>query len=468
MSFAVTTSYAPKRNLRIATGIALILASLLIGVFTNMPHALAFSNGQTESIVIGQSNLSSGVSGAGPSGLLSPEGIAFDSSGNLWVADAGNGRVLEFKAPLSTDEKASIVLGEPNFNTTTECFGEEVIPASCLSTPTGLAFDSSGNLWVSDSTDSRVVEFKTPFTTGENASMVLGQPNLTTGENPDQVPTPSNFNPGSALGGMAFDSAGNIWVTDTGFYRVLEFRAPFSMGESASTVLGWSNFTAGMFEQTPPTASSLAGPMDVHFDSSGNLWVADEHNNRIVEFKPPFSNGEAASAAIGQPNTTTFNGLCIVEPGISCLSTPQFFTFDKSGGMWVADTTDFRAVHFNAPLSSGENASTVLGLGNFTASGPIDGIANATATDLAAPEGIALDPSGNLWVSDGGSNRVVEFAVTSSATSATTSTSNSTSSTTSTPVPEFPASALVITCIVSVAFVALISRRFRVRPEITG
>jgi sugar lactone lactonase YvrE len=465
--FALSWSHAPKRNLRIAAGIALILASLLIGIFTNVPHALAFSNGQTESIVIGQSNLSSSVSGAGPSGLLSPEGIAFDSSGNLWVADAGNGRVLEFKAPLSTDEKASIVLGEPNFNTTTECFAESVIPASCLSTPTGLAFDSSGNLWVSDSTDSRVVEFKTPFATGENASMVLGQPNLTTGENPDQVPTASNFNPGEALGGMTFDSAGNIWVTDTGFNRVLEFKAPFSMGESASTVLGWSNFTAGAFEQSPPTASSLAGPMDVHFDSSGNLWVADEHNNRIVEFKPPFSNGEAPSAAIGQPDTSTFNGLCIVEPGTFCLSTPQFFTFDKSGGMWVSDTTDFRAVHFNAPLSSGENASTVLGLDNFTASGPIDGIANATATDLSAPEGIALDPSGNVWVSDGGSNRVVEFAVTSSATSATTSTSSSTS-TTSTPVPEFPASALVITCIVSVAFVALISRRFRLRPEITG
>ncbi|HYB03415.1 MAG TPA: hypothetical protein VED17_03060, partial [Nitrososphaerales archaeon] len=118
--------------------------------------------------MIGQPSFTSNTAAATASGLSDPQGIAFDSSGNLWVSDATNGRILEFTAPLSMDEAASLVLGEPNFTTSADpCFDTSFINAACISLPEGLAFDSSGDLWVSDSSQNRILEFKAPFSNDE-------------------------------------------------------------------------------------------------------------------------------------------------------------------------------------------------------------------------------------------------------------------------------------------------------------
>ena len=115
------------------------------------------------------------TSGATTTGLVAPFALAFDSGHNLWVADAGGNRVLEYKTPLSTHEAASLVIGQSSFTT--------LAPATTsagLNTPNGLAFDSSGNLWVVDSSNNRVLEFKTPSQPGEAASLVIVKSNFTT------------------------------------------------------------------------------------------------------------------------------------------------------------------------------------------------------------------------------------------------------------------------------------------------
>ena len=90
----------------------------------------------------------------------------------------------------------------------------------------GLAFDSSGNLWVSDNSNNRVLEFRPPFSMGMNASLVIGQPDFETGR--------ASISQSGFLNGLAtlvIDPSGNIWVGDKS--RVLEFRAPFSTGMNA-------------------------------------------------------------------------------------------------------------------------------------------------------------------------------------------------------------------------------------------
>src|ERR1700722_1721605 len=129
------------------------LTSVLLLGF--LPHAFAFSNGQAASLVIGESNFTSFNPDKTSTGVNSPYGLAFDSSGNLWVVDESNNRVLEYKAPFSTYEAASLVIGQSSF--TTNAFGAT---STALTAPESLAFDSSGNLWVTDTSNNRVREFK--------------------------------------------------------------------------------------------------------------------------------------------------------------------------------------------------------------------------------------------------------------------------------------------------------------------
>ena len=199
----------------------MVLTSVLLLGF--VPHAFGFSNGQAASLVIGESNFTSFNPDKTSTGVNSPYGLAFDSSGNLWVVDESNNRVLEYKAPFSTYEAANLVIGQSSF--TTNAFGTT---STGLTAPESLAFDSSGNLWVTDTSNNRILEFKAPLSTGEAASLVIGQSNFT-----------GSATAATATGldgpyGLAFDSSGNLWVADLLNERVLEYAAPFSTHEAAS------------------------------------------------------------------------------------------------------------------------------------------------------------------------------------------------------------------------------------------
>jgi sugar lactone lactonase YvrE len=421
----------PKRKkLGTALSSLVVLSLLLASSALVAPTAYAFANGQNASVVIGQPNFTTKseiLPLLNESRLAAPYDVKFDSSGNLWVADSADGRVLEFAAPLTSDEKASVVLGAPNFSTSYLGYSLSTNGTN-LFNPEAIAFDSSGNLWVSDTGEARILEFTPPFTTGENATLALGVPDLKTAGNTNNPASQTNLN---TPDGLTFDSSGNLWVADAGYYRVEEFKAPFSFGEAASVVLGQDNFTAKNFPNEPncpptcgaPTKSTLDGPYDVAFDSSGNIWVADRNDHRVSEFTPPFTNGESASTIVG--------GSCAIFGQVltaNCASVIEFIGFDHSGMLWVSDTGNGRALGFHAPITTGENASIVLGEPDFQTTFGI--VVNATQSNLVNPEGLAFDSSGNLWISDSGLNRVIEF---SSSVVGTTTTVSSTGQASTTP-----------------------------------
>ena len=342
------------------------------------------------SLVLGQTGMNArgineGMNGVvNSSSLNSPYDIAFDSSGNLWAVDSGNNRILEFTAPFSNGEAASVVLGQSIFTTGPGNAGDS---AAGLSGPTALAFDPRGNLWIADRYNNRVVEYVLgtsgcsagELCTGMDATLVIGQTGF--GTQTEGRTATTMFDPY----GLAFDPNGNLWVLDSNNARVLEFTTAFSTGEAATVVLGQPTMTSGSGDLCRPetlNATAMCGSEGMTFDSSGDLWVGDSFNNRVLEFVPGTSG-------------CTSGQLC----------------------------TDMAA-------------TVVIGQGGFAASGGA-----TTATGVNDPYGVAFDPNGNLWVSDYNNNRILEYqgsestsssSTTSSSTTTTSSSTTTTSSTTST------------------------------------
>ncbi len=300
-----------------------------------------FSIGEAASLVIGQTSLAGSGDSSPSGGLFGPTGLAFDSSGNLWVVDSGNNRVLEFKSPFSNGESASLVIGQPTFGgyigTTT---------AGGLNSPSYLAFDPSGNLWVTDQGNNRVLEFTSPFSTGQKASVVIGHANFTAFAPSSTTTAKSLFEPL----GIAFDSKGDLWVVDSGDHRILEYSAPYSIGDSAaSLVIGQTSLTG---------SSTGLDAFAIAFDSSGNLWVSDGISG-VAEYLAPLSTGETG---------TQIQGPKIAAVADDVLNDPQGIALDAGDNLWIADYGHGRVVVFGSDVvvttsSSSSSSTTTSGGG---------------------------------------------------------------------------------------------------------
>lgn len=404
-----------------ATG-AVMLVLLLLAL--RVPTAYSFSTGQGASIVLGQTGFLSSTAATTASGLHGPYGMAFDSSGNFWVGDYWNNRVVEYPkgSGFTTGESASLVIGQSGFGS-----GGSATTATGENGPIGVAFDSSGNMWVGEINNNRVVMYPkgSGFTTGEAATVVIGQTGFTSLVS--ATTATGLYGPES----IAIDPAGNLWVADFGNNRVLEYLhgAGFTTGQAASLVLGQADFTSGM---SHTTATGMSGPAGIAFDSSGNVWISDLYNNRVLEYLKGsgFTNGESASLVLGQSDFTSSGSATTA----TALSEPIGLAFDSSGNLWVGDIGNNRVLEFlkGGGFTTGQAASLAICQPDF-----VTPTSATTASGCALPQGIIFDASGNLWVADQVNNRVLGFAVslqgvtTSTSVSSTTSTATVTETTTS-------------------------------------
>ena len=354
------------------------------------------TTGQSANVVLGQPTVDSGNTSGTPeppaaNTMSGPTAVVTDAAGDVFVADGNNCRVLEFNPPVSTGMNASLVIGQTDF-TTGNC------PTSAgdatLQEPYGVDLDHSGNLWVSDAFNNRILEYEAPLATGMAASVAIGQPDLVSNGSETTANTLSSPNYAT------FDKSGNLWVPDFNNNRVLEFipSPSFATGMPASIVLGQTDFVSGNPNQSiatnpPPTSSSLDGPSGIAFDSSGDLWVADYFNDRVLEFQPPFSNGMIASLVIGQPDFTSDainQGSSANTAAANVLNSPNAVAFDAKGNLFVTDPGNNRTLVFAPPFSNGMNATMVLGQSGFPS--PTANPSSVAATNEYYPYGVATIP----------------------------------------------------------------------------
>jgi sugar lactone lactonase YvrE len=349
-----------------------------------------YASGMSASVVIGQPDFSSNHPGSGPANLSAPFAGTFDGQGDLWVVDTNDSRVLEFRPPFHDGMNASLVIGQ----TSLSGFGSNTTQSG-LSRPLAVVLDAAGDLWVSDSDNNRVLEFVPPFSTGMNAHLVLGQSGFLA------------FGPGTGASnltgpiGLAFSPSGELFVADAADNRVLGYAPPFVTGMGAAVVLGQTGFATA---SASTTRTGLARPTDVAVGPNGSLWVADSNNNRTLGFSPPFSDGMPASEVLGPYNYTLTNQTTPYE-----LAYPWGLSFDAEGDLWVADAGNARVLEYLAPVSTTTRPSVVIGKASLTDTS----LGHVSDTNLSNAVQAFFDPTGDLWVVDPEWDRVLEFAPTS-------------------------------------------------------
>jgi len=228
--------------------------------------------------------------------------------------------------------------------------------------PTGLiasvqlTFDGSKNLWSMDDTTSSpaAVGYNRPLS---GASSPFASVNIPTPAFPTAI---------------AFDSSGNLWVTDGGQNKVFEFAGPTFSGTTSPT-------------PAITLSTGVSGPDGLAFDTAGNLYVSNNGTNTVLIFDAPLTNGESPTLA-----------------PITGLHGPAGITFDASGNLYVANFSNGSIARKNAPTAGGGAVETT-----------------DTATTITSAEGLAFDASGNLYATDLQHSTLNVFPLATSAFSAT-------------------------------------------------
>ncbi|HMC59052.1 MAG TPA: hypothetical protein VKJ01_07665, partial [Candidatus Solibacter sp.] len=332
-----------------------------------------------------------------------PTGAVFLNN-ELYVADSGNHRVMVLPLQTGTFGSATRLLGQDRFdsNSINLIEGREFQFVG-TSIDAGLALDTTGDvphLYVADTYNNRILGFKDlrSLKPGAAADIVIGQPDLATAlcnpTNDATVPTQSSL---CQPRGLVVDSSGNLYVADYGNGRVLRFPAPFAHQgqQQADLVLGRRDFFGKV---TDPGPRNMAVPYGLAIVGTNGLAVSDVSDNRVLYFKftgngtftGGTDNGIAATKVFGQPDFSTI----VKGTADTQMNAPRHLSADSDGRIYVADTLNNRILIYdqiNNTPNGGAHAALAL-------------------SGLNSPEGVFVNQTtGEVWVTNTNSGTVLKY-----------------------------------------------------------
>ena len=329
----------------------------------------------TLSIFAGTGTAGAPTAGIATSSKLNgPNGVAVDSSGNVYIADTA-GNVVEKVTP---DGTLSVFAGTGTRGAPTA----GPATSSKLAVPTGVAVDSHGNVYIAD-TVNNVVEKVTPDGT---LSVFAG-----TGTKGAPTGGPATSSNLAGPHGVAVDSSDNVYIADTDNHRI-EVVKQGGNGHVYTLAIIAGTGTAGAPTAGPATSSNLNYPNGVAVDSSGNVYITDSYN--VVVEKVTLDGTLSIFAGTGTESAPT------AGPATSSnLNYPTSVAVDSSGNVYIADPGSSVV----AKVTPSGTLSVFAGTG--AAGEPTAG--PATSSKLFQPAGVAFDSSGNVYIADK-NNNVVE------------------------------------------------------------
>ena len=310
-----------------------------------------------------------------------PSGVVVDGSGNIYVGDFGNNRVMV----LSSN------------GTQLRSFSDG------FSSPAGVAVDGSGNIYVADGGNDRVVVLSSngtqlhSFTDGFNAPY-----------------------------GVAVDSSSNIYVTDQHHNRVVvlssngtqlhsftdDFDDPSGVAVDGSGNIYVADYSNNRVVVLSPYGTQLHSftdgfyyPFGVAVDGTGNIFVADTYNNRVVVLAGIITCASSSSSSMfSSPISSSASSFIVPQALPISFTSPYGIVFDGLGHLYVSDSS---ANTVTKMTTAGAHVSTI----------------NFDFPALNSPRGLSLDSTGNLYLADQFNDRIVKFSAGGAQLAVLTSTS---------------------------------------------
>ena len=300
--------------------------------------------------------------------LNDPDGVNFDASGNMYIADVLNNVIRK------VDPAGNITTVAGNG---TAGFSGDGGPATAaeLHGPFGVTPDSAGNLYIQDTLNARIrrVDATTGIITtiaGNGTSGLSGDGGPATAAEVSQVQ------------GSRFDAAGNLYVAQCGPAAIRKIDTAGIITTVAGTGIDGFSGDGG-----PATSAQLNCASGVVTDAAGDFFIADYLNNRIR--KVDAAGIITTIAGTGTPGFTGDGG-----PALSAeINLPNDVDLDAAGNLYIADSGNNRV----RKIDTTGVITTVVG-----------GLNNAGSAGINAPSALALDTAGNVYFSDSGNNAVRE------------------------------------------------------------
>ncbi len=320
--------------------------------------------------------------------LNMPQGVGFDSNGNLYIADTRDDRIRMVTANGSTIS-ASVGAGRICEVPTGGCGDGGPVARANLQMPTSVFLDSSNNIYIADSWDqkiryanmgsSSVTVFSVTVKAGDIGT-VAGTGNA--GWTGDGVATSVDLNYPSTV---FLDSSGNLIISDTGNQTVRQIA---SGGNNLSTIAGGGS--GG--DTGPATSAVLANPYNVVEDSAGNIYIADTANNRIREVSGGVISTFAGTGIAGH----TGDGGAAAS---ATLNGPTGMVISGEN-MWIADAGNIAIREVNLNTKQITLFAGVYGQA-CTSQPPACGNGGpATSAEFSSPQSVAVDGNGNVYIAD--------------------------------------------------------------------
>lgn len=341
------------------------------------------SSAQIITTVVGAGSFGGSRGDGGPAiaaTLLSPVGLTFDASGNLFISEALGNIVRK----VNSDNIITTVAGSGGaFN---------IVNAAPATTagfdhPAGIAVDASGNLYVGSTLQWMI------FKVTPSGTIYFFSGDDTCGYTGDNGPC-TNARIGQPQG-LTIDGAGNIYFTDFVHNVIRKISAAGTISTYAGTSIAGYTGDGG-----PATAADIDGVEGIAADKNGNIYFSDYDNGVIRKI-----NASGIISTIAGTGTLGFSGdggpatMAQINPGNGGIAV------DDSGNVYFADAGNFRI----RKIGTTGIISTIAGNGTITFGGDE---CMATATGMW-PTGLALDASGNLFYADLINNRVCKISNTS-------------------------------------------------------
>jgi hypothetical protein len=318
--------------------------------------------------MVGKPDVSGSADGSGESAIFSqPFGIAADSGGNLYVTDSANNTVRK----ITPDGQVSTIAGTAGVSGHADGIGG----SASFDNPAGIAVDASGNIYVADALNGTIRKI-TPAGAVTTFAGTAGVVGLT-----DGTGSAARF---AQVWGLAIDSSGNLYAADT-FNSAIRKVTPSGV---VTTIAGFGH----QGEQDGPVSTAqFYLPQGLTVDSTGNIYVTD--------FLPMHAVIRKISAA---GVVTTLSGLSQTGGAVDGKgSASQFLAakgiaVDAAGSLYITEE-DCDVVR---KMSSDGTVMTLGGVPGFK--GHLDGI--GSAAHFCGPTGIVIDSLGNLHIVDTGTN----------------------------------------------------------------